>query len=59
VAGRWFGAYAGLVVGLHLVGLSRRVAQEDYRADPGKCLGCARCFRYCPVPRPAKGNMPG
>ncbi|MDT8390533.1 MAG: 4Fe-4S binding protein [Lentisphaeria bacterium] len=50
--GRWLGAYAGVVLAFHLIRLSRRHYHTDYRPDPAACLGCGRCFRYCPVPVP-------
>ena len=46
--GRVFGAYVGLVLGGGLLSLSVRRRREDYEADRGECLGCGRCFRYCP-----------
>lgn len=50
-AGRWAGGWAGLVLGLSLVGLSVRHRRTDYEPDRGACLGCARCFSYCPEER--------
>lgn len=52
--GRLLGIFGGAVLGLHLVALSRRISHEDYRPDPAACLGCGRCFRYCPVPAASK-----
>lgn len=46
--GAWFGGWAGLVVGLKLVALSRRRKRLEYEADRSACVGCARCFEYCP-----------
>jgi len=43
------GGFIGLVFGLTLVGLSRRVVRKDWEPDPAKCLACGRCFAYCPV----------
>lgn len=48
VAGRWCGAWIALVVGVKLISLSVRRHRTDYEADPIRCVGCARCFRYCP-----------
>lgn len=44
-----FGAFAGLVIGLKLLGLSMFRSREDYEANRGTCVSCARCFDYCPV----------
>jgi ferredoxin len=50
-AAAWFGVYVGLVVGAKLVHLSVRRRRLDYEPDRATCLSCARCFKYCPVPR--------
>jgi NosR/NirI family transcriptional regulator, nitrous oxide reductase regulator len=55
--GRGFGLFLGAAIGLQLVALARRVVHDDYRPDPGTCLSCGRCFRYCPVPPPAAGSQ--
>ena len=50
--GGWlFGGFVGLVVGLKLIGLSRRVTRTDFEADRASCLACGRCFQYCPRER--------
>lgn len=54
--GRWLGAYAGIVLGLHLVFLTRRIGHKDYRPDPSICVSCGRCFRYCPVEGPDRNH---
>ncbi|MFO7898883.1 MAG: 4Fe-4S binding protein [Planctomycetota bacterium] len=43
-----FGGWVGLVVGAKLVLLSVRRTRTDYEAEPGQCVACGRCFRYCP-----------
>ncbi|HEY3376949.1 MAG TPA: 4Fe-4S binding protein [Armatimonadota bacterium] len=54
---RWggllLGAWIGLVLGGKLIALSIRRRQDSYEADPGRCLACGRCYRYCPVGRHA------
>jgi ferredoxin len=48
--GGWIlGAFIGLVIGLALSGLSTYRYREDYTADKGDCVSCARCLKYCPV----------
>ncbi|WP_421919530.1 4Fe-4S binding protein [Marinifilum sp.] len=48
--GSWMlGAFIGLVFGLSLAGLTRYRYREDYEADKGECVSCARCLKYCPV----------
>jgi NAD-dependent dihydropyrimidine dehydrogenase PreA subunit len=42
------GAWMGVVVGGKLVALSVRKRRNGYTADPGACLGCARCYASCP-----------
>jgi ferredoxin len=47
--GGWlFGGFAGLVVGLKLIGVSLWRRRTDYEADRASCLACGRCFEYCP-----------
>jgi len=48
VAARWCGAWIGLVVGLKLLSLAILRKRPDYEANQSRCLGCARCYRYCP-----------
>ena len=50
-AGWLFGAWAGLVIGAKLVGLSLRHRRTDYEPDRGNCVACARCYRSCPAER--------
>ncbi|UCC98814.1 MAG: 4Fe-4S binding protein [Phycisphaerales bacterium] len=46
--GWFFGGFAGLVIGLKLIGLSVWRQRTDYEADRASCLACGRCFEYCP-----------
>ena len=48
VAGGWFGAWVGLVLGVKLVHLSVRRRRTDYEPDRAGCVSCGRCFWYCP-----------
>jgi ferredoxin len=42
------GVFMALVIGFSLMGTVIRRAQPEWRADPGRCVACGRCFRYCP-----------
>jgi ferredoxin len=44
-----FGAFLGLVIGMKLVGLSRRRKRTQYEADSADCVSCGRCYDSCPV----------
>lgn len=44
-----FGAWMGLVLSGKLITHSVRKRRVGYTADPGACLGCARCYSSCPV----------
>ena len=60
-AGRWLGAWVGLVIGLKLIHLSLRRRRVDYQPDPANCLACGRCFQYCPAEQARRGliqNLP-
>ena len=47
--GGWlFGGFVGLAAGLKLIGLSVRRKYVDYEADRAGCVGCGRCYAYCP-----------
>jgi NosR/NirI family transcriptional regulator, nitrous oxide reductase regulator len=48
VAGAWFGAWVGLVIGIKLIYLSIRRRRTDYVPDRASCVSCGRCFWYCP-----------
>lgn len=63
LAARWCGAWVGLVIGLKLISLAMIRRRPDYEANESRCLGCARCYQYCPqelqrlglpVPAPSK-----
>lgn len=43
------GAYFGLVIGLRVISLARKKGREEYEAEPGACVSCARCYSSCPV----------
>jgi len=55
-AGLWFGAWVGLVIGMKLISLSVRRRRTDFEPDAGACLGCARCFEFCPEERVRLGG---
>ncbi|MDR0349388.1 MAG: 4Fe-4S binding protein [Tannerella sp.] len=42
------GAFIGLVIGITLIGLSVKRMRQQYEIDPAACIGCGRCFSYCP-----------
>ena len=42
------GVFMAAVIGCSLLGTVMRRAQPDWRADPGRCVACGRCFQYCP-----------
>jgi ferredoxin len=48
VAGAWFGAWVGLVIGIKMIHLSIRRHRTDYLPDRAGCVSCGRCFWYCP-----------
>ncbi|MBN2685593.1 MAG: 4Fe-4S binding protein [Pontiellaceae bacterium] len=48
-AGRWFGGFIGLVIGIKLLAVSIHRTREGYEPDRGTCFSCGRCFKYCPV----------
>jgi NAD-dependent dihydropyrimidine dehydrogenase PreA subunit len=48
---RWMtilGAYLGIVVGVYLVRQSIYRKRDGYEADSMSCVGCGRCYGYCP-----------
>ena len=54
--GGWvFGAWVGLVISAKLIRYTLRRRRDDYTADPGACLACARCFDSCPVELKRRG----
>jgi NosR/NirI family transcriptional regulator, nitrous oxide reductase regulator len=51
-AGSWIiGCFIGLVFGLTLSRLTIFSYQNEFLANKGNCLSCARCLDYCPVKR--------
>jgi ferredoxin len=48
LASKLSGAWIGLVAGLKLIGLAMYRRRPDYEADRLLCVGCARCYSYCP-----------
>jgi NosR/NirI family nitrous oxide reductase transcriptional regulator len=50
--GSWImGGFIGLVFGLTLARLTIFRYRNEYLANKGNCLSCARCLEYCPVKR--------
>ena len=49
---KWYatiaGALIGLVIGITLIGLSVKRTRQQYEIDHAACVGCGRCFGYCP-----------
>jgi len=59
VLGGWlFGGWVGIIISTRLFGLSIRRKRTDYEPDRGACVGCARCFEYCPNERVRLGLLP-
>lgn len=56
--GMILGAWIGLAAGLKLTRLSLRSTRRDFEPDAGACVGCARCFMYCPNERVRVGLLP-
>ncbi len=54
---RLLGAFIGLVVALTLIRHTAHRGSDEYRADPGDCLACARCFPYCPREKLRRRNV--
>ncbi len=52
-----FGLFAGLVVGLALLGQALHRARTDYEADRGRCVGCGVCFAHCPIEHVRRGTV--
>ncbi|MDR0232435.1 MAG: 4Fe-4S binding protein [Dysgonamonadaceae bacterium] len=42
------GAFFGLVIALTLISLSTKRTRKLYEIDGADCVGCGRCFSYCP-----------
>lgn len=51
--GCWIlGLFLGLALGIGFIKLSRVSKTNTYIPDQGKCVACARCYKYCPVDNP-------
>ena len=46
--GLLLGAFVGLVIGVKFISLSFDEGHSVYEPDRATCLGCARCYSYCP-----------
>jgi NosR/NirI family transcriptional regulator, nitrous oxide reductase regulator len=57
--GWFFGIYLGLVFGGKLISLSGATRRTGYEPDRAACLGCGRCFAYCPRERVRLSGVPG
>ncbi|MCL2220014.1 MAG: 4Fe-4S binding protein [Chitinispirillia bacterium] len=57
---RWglmlLGVYLGIVTGVYLIRQSIYGKRECYDTDPMMCVGCGRCYGYCPKHKAGKGN---
>jgi len=51
VGGLLLGLWFGLVIGARLMGLLYSTRQIDFEPDPGACLSCGRCYKWCPRER--------
>ncbi len=49
------GVWMGVVIGSKLITFGIRRRRQEYTADPGACLACARCFEDCPVELKRRG----
>jgi ferredoxin len=45
---RIIGAFIGLVIAITLINLSKKRTRKQYEIDDANCVGCGRCFGYCP-----------
>ena len=43
------GAFFGLIIALALINLSVKRTRKSYEIDDANCVGCGRCFSYCPL----------
>ena len=43
-----FGGFAGLVLGLKLIGLTRPQMGDIFEPDTANCVACGRCYTHCP-----------
>lgn len=42
------GTYMGIVTGIYLIRQSIHKKRNEYSADAVSCIGCGRCYKYCP-----------
>lgn len=56
--GLWMGAWVGLVFSAKLVQLCVRRRRTDFEPHPAACVGCGRCYWYCPVEQVRLGWIP-
>jgi NosR/NirI family nitrous oxide reductase transcriptional regulator len=42
------GGFVLLVIALGIIATWRRLPSVDHHPDRGECIGCGRCFSYCP-----------
>ena len=54
--GAGLGAFLTLVIIGKLLSTMLVRRRTDYEANRGACLGCGRCFKYCPVPPEEAGT---
>ena len=58
VTGGWLlGGFLGVMFCVKLIRMTVLKRRNDYTADRGACLGCARCFSYCPIEKVRLGIM--
>ena len=50
------GLLIGLVVGCKLLEMSLKRGRKEYEIDYEKCVGCAKCFDYCPQNRASQNS---
>lgn len=56
--GSWImGGIIGLIIGLTLARLTIFRYRNEYLANKGNCLSCARCLEYCPVMKEQEGIL--
>jgi len=52
------GAFIGLVVSMKLISLNLVRQRPDWEPDPARCYSCGRCFKYCPIEKRRRGELP-
>jgi NosR/NirI family transcriptional regulator, nitrous oxide reductase regulator len=58
VTGGWLlGGFLGAMLCVYLIHMTVLKRTTDYTADRGACLGCARCYSYCPQEKVRLGIM--